>query len=40
MGKGHVRLVSSCIADDTKAEKVFYRIAEALTELARAKGVR
>lgn len=40
MGKGHIRLVSSCIADDTKAETVFSRIAEALAELARAKGIR
>lgn len=38
-GSGHIRLVSSCIADDAKAAEVFGRIARALAQLAGKKGL-
>ena len=36
-GAGHIRIVTSCFADDEKADEVFTRIAKALKQLARNK---
>ncbi len=39
-GKGHIRIVTSCIDDDQRAESVFHRIAQALRSLGAQKNLR
>jgi bifunctional pyridoxal-dependent enzyme with beta-cystathionase and maltose regulon repressor activities len=39
-GAGHIRVVTGCFAEDSKAEEVFTRMAKALEQLAEAKHIR
>jgi aspartate/methionine/tyrosine aminotransferase len=39
-GEGHIRIVTSCFADDAKAAEVFTRMAKALRKLGEQKGIR
>lgn len=39
-GEGHIRIVTSCFADDAKAAEVFIRMAKALRKLGEQKGIR
>lgn len=39
MGEGHIRIVTACFADDAEAAEKFHNIKNALTQLAKEKGI-